>query len=488
MKKTLIITAAIFTVLFFQDTSFAQQAKTISSAEFEKIYPYVDYVDGYPKDKMPDGVTDVIIYAYNDVDSARLIYKLKNSYKVFPAIKSEFNYNWAKRIGAEYKNGFIEVSSIMPFSETSSTGIFKIAGGKQLIFIKQITYSPNVDIEQNAENALAKGDIKTAADLFNEKTYPPLNYYEETQKKLLKRAHEVALKQFKAKEYTKAAETMGYAYDFWDIDEESDLYFDKKMVSILADYTYFLEKAKMYQKCIKVAEAFTFTVIDVAGPYMHLGDSYYHTNKKQKALEAYKTYSDLRIKQGAEKRIPSYVKKRIAELDTKSAGIFTDSRDGITYKTVKIGNQVWMAENFAYKPQSGKFGGFDGNYWAYDDKASNIEKYGYLYDWATAQKIAPKGWHLPTKEEFETLLKNYGEKPFDELSQEKNGLNVVYSGWFYQESMAFAHEGNEIGFWSATKKNDKEAWLCIIEREWKHVFIRTRFMQGVGAAVRLIKD
>ena len=59
---------------------------------------------------------------------------------------------------------------------------------------------------------------------------------------------------------------------------------------------------------------------------MHLGDSYYHTNKKQKALEAYKEYSALRIKQGAEKRIPNYVKTRIAELDTK-AKIATDTQD-----------------------------------------------------------------------------------------------------------------------------------------------------------------
>ena len=60
-----------------------------------------------------------------------------------------------------------------------------------------------------------------------------------------------------------------------------------------------------------------------------------------------------------------------------------------------------MAENLAWKPKSG-------NYWAYDNNQSNVAEYGYLYDWETANKACPVGWHLPTKEEFEPLLKNAG--------------------------------------------------------------------------------
>lgn len=170
-------------------------------------------------------------------------------------------------------------------------------------------------------------------------------------------------------------------------------------------------------------------------------------------------------------------------------GTFTDSRDGKTYKTVKIGDQVWLAENFAFKPKTGKYGGFDGNYWAYDDKDANVAKHGYLYDYKTALQVVPKGWHLPTKAEFESLLNHYGGgDPFQALTSDKNGLNIVYSGWYYQESMAFSHGGNEVGYWSSTKDDDKQAWLCILQQEWKHVFIRTRYMEGVGAAVRLVKD
>ncbi|HIA36920.1 MAG TPA: hypothetical protein EYN89_09405, partial [Flavobacteriales bacterium] len=88
-------------------------------------------------------------------------------------------------------------------------------------------------------------------------------------------------------------------------------------------------------------------------------------------------------------------------LPTIAFGQITDKRDGKTYKTVIIGTQEWMAENLAFKPSSG-------NYWAYDDNNSNVAKYGYLYDWETAQNVCPSGWHLPTDEEWTTLTDYLG--------------------------------------------------------------------------------
>ena len=69
---------------------------------------------------------------------------------------------------------------------------------------------------------------------------------------------------------------------------------------------------------------------------------------------------------------------------------------GKTYNTIKIGEQVWMAENLAFKPSIG-------NYWAYDDDISNVPKYGYLYDWETAKNVCPTGWHLPSDDEWKEL-------------------------------------------------------------------------------------
>jgi len=73
---------------------------------------------------------------------------------------------------------------------------------------------------------------------------------------------------------------------------------------------------------------------------------------------------------------------------------FTDSRDGKKYRSVKIGGKAWMAQNLNYQT---------GNSWCYDGDNSNCEKYGRLYDWNTAKTACPKGWHLPTREEWSVL-------------------------------------------------------------------------------------
>lgn len=108
-------------------------------------------------------------------------------------------------------------------------------------------------------------------------------------------------------------------------------------------------------------------------------------------------------------------------------GTMTDARDGKKYKTVKVGEQVWMAENLNFEVVGSR---------CYDDKMANCKKYGRLYTWAAAmdsaaeysedgfgcgmgtqcdasfptQGICPDGWHLPSKEEYEKMVAFVGGK------------------------------------------------------------------------------
>ena len=70
-----------------------------------------------------------------------------------------------------------------------------------------------------------------------------------------------------------------------------------------------------------------------------------------------------------------------------SFGEMTDERDGHVYKTVKIGEQIWMAENlnYAYPKQDSSS---DSVSWCYNNEPDSCAKYGRLYLWSAAMDSA----------------------------------------------------------------------------------------------------
>ncbi len=115
--------------------------------------------------------------------------------------------------------------------------------------------------------------------------------------------------------------------------------------------------------------------------------------------------------------------------------VFTDVRDGTQYITVKIGNQIWMAENLKYLPEvSGipeKLSETLPNYYVLNYNGTNVSEakasenynlYGVLYNWPAAmnggiasnlnpsgvQGVCPAGWHLPSMPEWIQLVDYLG--------------------------------------------------------------------------------
>ena len=140
-------------------------------------------------------------------------------------------------------------------------------------------------------------------------------------------------------------------------------------------------------------------------------------------------------------------------------GIFTDNRDGKIYKTTTIGTQTWMLENLAYKTDAGC--------WAYDNNPKNVAVYGYLYDYAAANKACPDGWHIPSDEEWKILIKSQGDHRFagDKLKtitwkklesepNNKSGFSALPGGEYDADAHKFWGIEEIASWWSATALNN----------------------------------
>ena len=153
-------------------------------------------------------------------------------------------------------------------------------------------------------------------------------------------------------------------------------------------------------------------------------------------------------------------------------GEFTDPRDGQTYKTTVIGEQKWMAQNLNYKTDSS----ITNHDILYSDYSSN---FGRLYTFEEANEVCPAGWHLPQKEEFDTLVSvtspNHDTKELVSKYYRKNdtyGFSIGFGGYaedrrneydYIYYSDIYHKEAEQprgsADFWSSDVKSDSVGYI-----------------------------
>lgn len=196
---------------------------------------------------------------------------------------------------------------------------------------------------------------------------------------------------------------------------------------------------------------------------------------------------------------------------------FTDARDGNHYKVVKIGNQIWMAENLRYLPNVVGDGvssittpiyyvyGYDGTDINAAKATSNYTTYGVLYNWPAAMTGCPTGWHLPSDDEWTELinylggksvaggkLKETGTKHWNSPNTgatNEMGFTALPGGSRRKDISKFFNIGYFGYWWSSTSVeiNSSNAWSRTLYYNDATVF-GLGYEKSHGFSVRCVKD
>jgi len=230
--------------------------------------------------------------------------------------------------------------------------------------------------------------------------------------------------------------------------------------------------------------------------------------------------------------------------DSDSTGTVTDV-DGNVYRTVKIGDQWWMAENLrvthyrngdgcqrvtaaaqpwmAEHPRTSYyiFGEAipnvtedaawaaltTGAYCNYDNNEANGDIYGNLYNWyavADSRGIAPVGWHVPIDDEWQMLVNIVGgelvaggllkEAGTDHWLDPNTGTDEFHftalPGGYRLINGTFRGIGTNALFWSCTEDEDAFmpfAWYRSLFNSSSRI-LRLSDSRKIGMSVRCVRD
>lgn len=196
-----------------------------------------------------------------------------------------------------------------------------------------------------------------------------------------------------------------------------------------------------------------------------------------------------------------------------SYGTMVKDYDGNIYNTVKIGTQVWMAENLRTTHTS------DGTpialYYSANGNSANDESYGLLYNWSTVMNgaassnaspsgvagICPAGWHIPSDSEWKTMEAYLGMdatelnltfawRGTDQGTQLKpggtTGFNATFAGIRYDFNN-YVQFNNQSTYWTSTQYTATTSLLRQISTSESGIF-RNQIIKGYFLGVRCIKD
>ncbi len=197
----------------------------------------------------------------------------------------------------------------------------------------------------------------------------------------------------------------------------------------------------------------------------------------------------------------------LQETSKKITGVFIDNNDGQKYKWVKIGNQVWMAENLNLDIGNGCG--------CYDNNSINCNKYGKLYTWEAAKRVAAKipGWHLPSNEDFLQLEYYLGLSP-DDIQEtggysennvgdklkstygwdhggngnNSSGFNALPAGHRINGGILFGGQGYSADFWTSDWYDNYWKYLRSLSSFNSSIHEGNSSCKGCGKSVRLVKD
>jgi len=197
---------------------------------------------------------------------------------------------------------------------------------------------------------------------------------------------------------------------------------------------------------------------------------------------------------------------------------FTDSRDGIHYDVIRIGEQIWMAQNLkATRYSDGAQIQLEedganwsslttGAYcWLNNDSVSYAQTYGALYNYyaVVSDKLCPIGWHVPSDSEWlelvnfitadgyvgeeGTALKSTSGWTSTGSGTDIYGFNALPGGERNWSDGAFIGEGGRGYWWSSTAHDSGNAYARYLNFSLTYV-VRSNYENNLGFSVRCLRD